>query len=265
MLAAASKWEQGVGIAILFVLLYALLSFIYGTRGAGFLRGLTFIVMLTLVALYVIAQYLRLERLKFLLNLVTSASLFAFLVIFQPELRRGFMRMGRSRFFKVFLKGHSRVVAEIAKSTSTLARNKVGALIAIERQDSLSSYVERGTRLDSEVTSELLGSIFWPGSPLHDGAVIIRNLRVAGAGCLLPLSENPEISKSFGTRHRAALGLSEDTDALCLVVSEETGRIALAEGGHLIENLSPQDLKDSLDRLLVPQELESANRVTRTS
>jgi len=261
----ANIWEFIAEIAILFVFLYALLSLIHGSRGLGILRALVFAVPLCFVVVYVIVKELQLERLGFLLAQLTSVSLFAFIIIFQPELRRGLIRLGHSRMFRAFMRGHARVIAEIAKTSNTLARNKIGALIAIERQDSLSSYFEHSTRLDAEITSELLGSIFWPGSPLHDGAVIIRNLRIAGAGCLLPLSENAEISKSFGTRHRAALGLSEETDAVCVVVSEETGRIALAEAGHLAEDLSPQDLKDMLNELLVPQELENGSRVAKTS
>jgi diadenylate cyclase len=159
------------------------------------------------------------------------------------------LRLGQNPVFRVFLKPEYKVTNEIIKAVGTLSKNKIGALIAIEREVGLDNFIETGTRLSADVTSELICTVFWPGSPLHDGAVIIQEQKVIAAGCLLPLTENTELSKSIGTRHRAGIGLTEETDAIVIIVSEETGTISTGFKGVLNRNIDEKGLKKILDEL----------------
>jgi diadenylate cyclase len=185
---------------------------------------------------------------NWLLTRLLAISVLAFLIIFQPEIRRGLARLGR---FGIFSEERE-VLGEIAKASVVLSKKRTGALIAIEREIGLRRYVESGVSLDSKVTSELINTIFAYNTPLHDGGIIISQQRVEAAACLFPLTQNPNIPKTMGTRHRAALGLSEETDAVIIIVSEETGSISLAVGGKITIDIDPKDIAQVLERAYVP-------------
>jgi diadenylate cyclase len=249
--------RDGVEIAILAVTIYLGLRLLGKTRGAGLVRGLGLIVVgLFLFAQVVIASF-DLTVLGRVLDYLLTTVLFGMLVIFQPELRRGLMVLGRYRFLRYFVHEAAHPVADrLADAAEAMSRECVGALIAVEREMALATYVETGERIDSEVSATLLRAIFCKRSPLHDGAVILVGGRVAAAACQLPLGQPPESSgQHMGMRHRAALCLSEETDAVLLVVSEETGRVSLAIAGRLEpvprENLSRR-LADLLSRRSPP-------------
>jgi diadenylate cyclase len=234
-----------VEIAILAVAIYLVLRFLGKTRGAGIVRGLGLIVIgLFLVAQVVIAGF-DLTILARVLDYLITTVMLGLVVIFQPELRRGLMVLGRYRILRFFVVDERHPVADkLADAAEALSRDCVGALIAIEREMTLDAFIETGEAIDSEVSASLLRAIFGKRSPLHDGAVILSAGRIAAAGCQLPLGTPPEGGAHMGMRHRSAAAMSEETDAVLLVVSEETGRISLASGGRLEpvprENLSRQ-------------------------
>jgi diadenylate cyclase len=223
-----------VEIAILAFVIYALLRFLGRTRGAGMVRGLGLLVVgLFLIAQVIIASF-DLTVLGRVLDYVLTTVLLGLLVIFQPELRRGLMLLGRYWALRYFVAVQQHPIADrLADAAEALSRECVGALVAIEREVGLAPYADTGERIDGEISPGLIRSVFSRHSPLHDGAVILRNGRLAAAGCQLPLGLPPEGHVHMGMRHRAALCLSEETDAVLLVVSEETGRVSLAVGGRL--------------------------------
>lgn len=230
-------------ILIVSYLLYRLFSLMQGTRAVHMFFGL--------VVLYVLSETSRLVNmiaLNWIIDTLRTVWVIAFVIIFQPELRRALAMMGQNRFLSRFVsvsesKG---VVSEIIKAVSNMAEKRIGALIVLEKDMGLKNYAETGTAVDARVTSELLGTIFTPPSPLHDGAVIIQNDRVVAAGCILPLTRDPRVTSALGTRHRAALGLSEETDSIVVVVSEETGTIGYAEGGKLHRKIDLNTLRGDL-------------------
>ncbi len=243
-----------IEIAILAVAIYVVLRFLGKTRGAGMVRGLGLIaIVLFLLAQVIIASF-DLTILGRILDYLLTTVMFGLLVIFQPELRRGLMLLGRYRWLRYVLNGTDAtppIVDKLADAAESMSRECVGALIAIERELALDSYIESGESIDGEVSAFLLRAIFCKRSPLHDGAVILRSGRLAAAACQLPLALPPENigSEHMGMRHRAALGLSEETDAVLLVVSEETGRISLAVAGRL-EVVARDNLSRRLAALL---------------
>jgi diadenylate cyclase len=250
-----------VEIGILAVAIYLLLRFLGKTRGAGIVRGLGLIVVgMFLVAQVVIASF-DLTVLGRVLDYLLTTVLVGLLVIFQPELRRGLMVLGRYRILRYFVAApHQPVADRLADAAEAMSRECVGALIAIEREMALAAFVETGETLDAEVSATLLRAIFCKRSPLHDGAVILCSGRLAAAACQLPLGQPPEPSgQHMGMRHRAALCMSEETDAVLLVVSEETGRISLAVGGRL-EPVPRENLSRRLAALLCTRE-EKARRI----
>jgi diadenylate cyclase len=231
-----------VEIAILAVVIYAVLRFLRRTRGAGIVRGLGLIgIGIFLVAQLIIARF-DLTELGKLLDSLLATAVIGLLVIFQPELRRGLMILGQYRGFRLFASQQPEVADRLATTALALSRDRLGALIAIQREQSLAPYIETGERIDSHLSPGLLRAIFCHQSPLHDGAVILSDGRVTAAACQLPLAQPAADAPRTGMRHRAALGLSDETDAVLLVVSEETGRVSLAVGGVLEavprENLS---------------------------
>jgi diadenylate cyclase len=233
-----------IDIALLSVLIYRLLLLIRGTRAVQMFIGL-----LTIILLAITADWLDLGGLKWLISNLTTVWVVAFLVLFQPELRRGLAQIGQSRFFASLVTGtRFAVLGEIVKAVEEMAEERIGGLIVLERTMGLRNYVETGTRLDAAVTAELLLTIFTPRTTLHDGAVILHGDRIVAAGCILPLSQNPRLSQAIGTRHRAALGLAEETDAVVVVVSEETGAISIASDGRLIRRLDAGTLRSELSR-----------------
>ncbi|MEJ2482581.1 MAG: diadenylate cyclase CdaA [Gemmatimonadota bacterium] len=219
-------WVDLAEILVVSYLLYRVLLVYTGTRAFQVLIGFVF-----LVAIYVASQALQLRLIPYLLSQVFTYGAFALIVIFQPELRAGLARLGRTRFFQAFARMEQQeVMEEIAKAADRLAKAKIGGIIAIEQEVDLLNHVDHGTTLDADLSAELLTTVFTPYSPLHDGAVIVKRDRIANAGSVIPrLSESPTVDRSLGTRHRAALGLSEETDALVVVISEETGQITPTE------------------------------------
>lgn len=229
-------------IAVLAVAIYYILLFFKGTRGAQVLSGLAMLY----AALLALTYFFELDALHWLIQRFTVYLSVALLIIFQPEIRRALAELGPRHLSANGANDRSTVEA-LVEAVRRLAENKIGALIAVERGVSTGQYQEAGTPLDCRVTPELITSLFFPNSPLHDGGVIIRGDRLLAAGCLFPLSQKPELSRSLGTRHRAAIGLSEETDAIIVVVSEETGSVSVAYKGRLRRGLE----LDRLERFLI--------------
>jgi len=251
--------QHGIGIAVqilvLTVAFYYLFLFFKGTRGAQVLVGL----VLLLMALIGLTQISGLDALNWILRQISVFFGLALLVIFQPEIRRALAELGRQP--SLVLPAEERAsIAHIVEAVTMLAEHKIGALIAIEREIGTRAVQETGIALDARVVPELLASIFFPHTPLHDGGVIIRHNRIVAAGCVFPLSQNQEIHKSLGTRHRAAVGLSEDTDAVVVVVSEETGSVSVSCRGRLSRGLDEQQLERFLTTVLRRGSGESAMR-----
>lgn len=247
MIEELKKPQSWAEILILAVAFYFILGAVRGTRGAGILKGIVFLFIVTFLGALFLAERFHLENIQRMLTWLLSGSAIAIIVLFAPELRRGLSHLAQSRILSPFLRSQSSgIVDEVANAAVKLSKNRIGALVAIERDVGLGEYVEHGCKIDAALTSELLESLFYPGSALHDGAVIVQHDRVAAAGCLLPLTDDTSLSKSMGTRHRAAIGISEETDAIALVVSEETGRISIAVRGKLTGDLT----RESLEKLL---------------
>jgi diadenylate cyclase len=236
-------WRDTIDIALVACLVYWLLMRIRGTRAAQMLLGLLILVLVSRLS-----DLLQLATLAFLLDNFLSAGLLILIVIFQADIRRALTRVGRG-LFSSSRNQDARAVEEVVRATEVLAQRRIGALLAIEREVNVEEFVEPGTPVEAEVSRELLLAIFNPHSPLHDGAVVIRRDRIAAAGCILPLALRSNLPAALGTRHRAALGLSEETDALVIVVSEETGKISLAAGGEMQQGLDGPSLRHALLRL----------------
>lgn len=235
-------------ILILTAMLYGLFQFIRGTRGASIARGATVFGVILFLLLLFTAQAGGLENVRWIMENLVGVSLIAVFVIFQPEIRRGFIRLGERAWSFYSGKGTS-IEKEVTQAAVSIAKtHEVGALIVIEREPKIGAYIESGVVLDAVVDAKLLRTIFSKNSPLHDGAVIIREGRIAAANCLLPLSENIEVCRGMGTRHRAAIGLSEESDAIVVVVSEETGEISVAMGGQIQRGFDYERLLDLLHR-----------------
>ncbi|MDU4960279.1 MAG: diadenylate cyclase CdaA [Sporomusaceae bacterium] len=234
-----------IDIVIVAVVLYKLYYMIKDTRAVALLKGLAVLLVMTLVS-----KWFGLNVINWLLQKTATVVLVALPIVFQPELRRALEQLGRGGLFRknVFLDAQEAelFINELVKSAVALSRNKIGALLVIEREIGLNDYMEQGIKIDGIVSSEFIINIFIPNTPLHDGATIIRGNRVMAAGCLLPLTEASNLNKELGTRHRAAIGLTEQTDAIVLVVSEETGVISLARGGQLLRYLDAEGLKKNL-------------------
>lgn len=242
---SASGLKAALEIFLIYLGFYYFIRFCEGTRGAGILKGLAVLITIGTVALKVGSSTLGLDRLDSVLTWIASASTTALIILLQPELRRGLARISQNYLLRDFLSEEREWIDELAKACQRLSKNKIGGLIAIEREDSLSNYVEKGTKVDAELSSELLMTIFFPGTELHDGAIVIQRERVSAAGSLLPLSES-SLGAWAGTRHRAAIGLSEETDAIVVVVSEERAEMSLCVRGEIERGLSRDDLERRL-------------------
>lgn len=238
-------------IAIVAFVIYKLLIFIRGTRAVALANGLILV-----FASAFVATRLHLQATSWLLTRIEVALVVALPIVFQPELRRALEQVGRGRFFSRTLpeavgpEGTAALVAELRKALAMLARNRIGALIVLERQTGLNDIIETGIQIDALVSSQLLINIFIPNTPLHDGAVIIRGNRVLAAACFLPLADARPLAAEVGGRHRAAIGITEHCDALALVVSEETGGVSLANGGKLMRSIDDDTLAEMLEHLL---------------
>lgn len=244
-------WLLGPLIEILFIaaVIYVLLKFVQGTRGAGILRGVVLFMIVAFAFAYVGSRFFQLERIGWVLENMLTLLAVALIIIFQPEIRRGLVRLGKNPVVNIFLESRTAVVDELVEACTTMARRNVGALIAIQRVDGLRNYIETGTRLDAEVSARLISTIFQKETPLHDGAIIVQGTRIAAAECLFRLSENPDITKDLGTRHRAGVGLTEESDAVAVMVSEQTGGISISVGGEITLGLSAEDLHAVLTTL----------------
>ena len=235
-------WRDVIEILIVAAVIYRGLVFLVGTRAIHILLGL-----ILLGAAYAAAVLLKLTMISYLLGLILTYGAIAMLVVFQPELRAVLARLGQSRIMRFFYHGEAHQVAEeLAEAVDRLSRAGTGAIIAVEGEVGLRDYVASGTALQAKVSADLITTIFTPYSPLHDGALIVRGDTIIGAGCILPLTQLPVADKSLGTRHRAALGLTEETDALVVVVSEETSSISVARSGQLERGIGLPRLKELL-------------------
>jgi diadenylate cyclase len=232
------------------LVVYLVMRFLKGTRGARLLKGAALLMGIVFIVIRLLPKTDEWQRIEFLYGQFLWFALFALVVAFQPELRRALISIGQARLFRSRHHEMEVVIDNLIRSASQMARNKIGAIIAIERSVGLGALTETGTILDASVTAELLNTIFYPGSPLHDMGVIIHENRIAAAGCQFPIAESDEVDASLGSRHRAALGLSHDSDAVVLVVSEETGRISLAYGGQLHIGIETESLREMLLMLL---------------
>jgi len=241
-------------IAIVSFLFYRVFLLVRGTRAAQMFFGLA-LLMITSIA----AAILGLDALNWIVDNLKTVWVIAFVILFQPELRRALAALGQNRLFRNFVRVDEHgPISEIVNAASRLAEQGLGALIVLEREAELKNYEDSGTRIESRVTSELLETIFTPPTPLHDGAVLIRGNQLVAAGCILPLASDPRLSATLGTRHRAALGLAEETDAVVIVVSEETRTISLAMDGRLRLRIDPITLRSDLTSLFVMQPKKKA-------
>ena len=242
-------WVDLLDVVIVGFIIYQLLQFIRGTHAVQMALGGA-----VLVAFYWVSQLLNLETVNWILRTFLPYVVFGVIVIFQAEIRKVLAHLGKTPLFGFSKQRTEEVIDEVVLAGTTLAAQRTGAIVVIERDMGLRSYIETGIALDAYVTYDLLISIFNPGTPLHDGAVIIQGNRVAAAACFLPLTVNPQLSRELGSRHRAAIGVTEDTDALAVVVSEETGVISLVVGGRIRRELDGASLKSALlDALEVEQ------------
>jgi diadenylate cyclase len=241
------KMSAAFELAIFAIGFYLILRFLHGSRGLGIMKGILSIIALLLVALVFFQDAFYLPRLKLILEGFLTAMVLGLVVVFQPEIRRGLSRLGEVGFFG---KGEIVNLSPITRGIMRMARKKTGALIVIQRNTGLGSYMDGAIKINAEVSAALLESIFFPNSPLHDGAVVIQRNRIVAACVLLPLSETPNLPPDMGTRHRAALGITEESDALVIVVSEETGKIRLIHRGEALEVKDARDLETRMSDII---------------
>ena len=260
-----------IDIVIVSVLIYQMLKMIRETRALQLVKGIAI-----LLIVLQLSTWLNFTVINYILRNIMQVGLFIIVVIFQPELRNVLERVGRSKVgnlfdFSTIQLGEDKVqniISELVNATVNLSHTKTGALIVLEREIRLGDFVDTGAMLNAEITAALLENIFVPKTPLHDGAVIVRNDRIYSAGCVLPLTSNTNLSRELGTRHRAALGVSEVSDAVVIVVSEETGKISIAINGTLTRNLNEQTLKKAIERAFErnrknPSELDKIKFIRR--
>ncbi|MEL6328385.1 MAG: diadenylate cyclase [Planctomycetota bacterium] len=246
-LASYAPWAIAIELLLIWVVIYAVVRFLQGTRAAGAIRILIVSLIVFTVAMRALGAQELLPRLDYLYERTLALLAIALIVVFQPELRRAILKLGDTQLRGSGAEGVARVAAEVAEACGYLAKNNFGAILAIERSSTLANLAEAGTRLDATLTSRLIQTIFWPGSALHDLAVIVRSGRVAAAGVQLPLADPEDMpSPQLGSRHRAAVGLSKETDAIVVVVSEETGLMRIAERGRLSQSYEREELERQL-------------------
>ena len=255
----AKLWDV-VDILLVAFLFYKLMRFLRNTNAQKLFQGLILLVAATLLS-----EVMQLKALSFIMRTVMEVGILALVIIFQPELRKILDQIGSQKLANLFNIGRGQeakstdaAILQTIEAVNSLAWTKTGALIIFQREDDLQNIINTGTTINADVNAELLKNLFYNKAPLHDGAVIIANGRIAAAGCILPLSGKQNISKELGTRHRAGLGQSETYDSLSVIVSEETGGISLAEGGVLKRHLAPETLERLLAAKLLPEEEETA-------
>ncbi|HEY7090413.1 MAG TPA: diadenylate cyclase CdaA [Tepidisphaeraceae bacterium] len=249
-LAAYKWWQIAIELLIIGAVVYWVMRFLRGTRGARLLRGIA----LLLIGLYLVvrlaASQFGLDRIEFLFRQFLGFASIAIIVVFQPELRRALMRLGETRLFRGWSSQVHEEIEQLVEAAGFCSKRKIGALIAIEREVGLGGLADNGTRINADLSAPLLNTIFWPNSPLHDLGVIISQGKIAYAGVQFPLAEEGTLERELGSRHRAAVGLSNESDAVVLVVSEETGDVSIAERGVLMRKLTPDALRGMLTELL---------------
>lgn len=233
-------------ILIISAFVYLILYFMRGTRGAGMLRGLAVIYLCGVVGVLGMAHIFQLENIRWIMEYAFAFSIIAIIITFQPELRRALIRLGETPVWSLFHTTGKTTIDELVKAAINLSKKNHGSLIVIERDTKLGNYIEGGIAVDAPVSSELLATIFTPKTPLHDGAAIIRKGRIMAANCLLPFTENTAICRGMGARHRAGIGLSEESDAVIIIVSEETGHISTAIKGQIVRDLDATQLRNVL-------------------
>lgn len=240
-------WKPIIEIAILWFLIYHIMLFFVGTRAIQVLRG-----MVAILIIFFLFRMLNLEVVDWIFTKLFAISVIAILVIFHPEIRQGLARIGQRHLFGTSLREEELdlIISEIVNASETLSREKIGALIAFEKNDPLNSYIESGVLIDAKVSNDLIQTIFTPKSLLHDGALIIQHGRIMAAGCLFPLTESQDVNRMFGTRHRAALGLSEQTDAIIIIVSEERQDMSVVYRGKLYKDLDREGMLSKIKDLI---------------
>src|SRR5438874_4009191 len=243
-------WQVAIELLLIGLVVYWVVRFLRGTRGARLLKGIAFV----LISLYLIirlgAYRFGLERIDFLYRQFLGFASIAIIVVFQPELRRALMRLGETRLFRGWSSEVHEEIDELVEAATFCAKRKIGALIAIERDVGLGGIADSGTRINADLSAALLNTIFWPNSPLHDLGVIVSQGRIMYAGVQFPLAESGDLERELGSRHRAAVGMSQESDAVVLVVSEQSGDISIADRGQLLRRLSGDQLRTILSELL---------------
>ena len=243
-------WQVLVEWLLIGLFVYGVIRFLRGTRGVRMLKGIGVLLVATYLIVALIGRELNLERIEFLYGKLLIMAGIAAVVVFQPEIRRALMRLGETRLFRNWSAETDEDIEALVESAAFLSRRRIGAIVAIEREVGLLAIAENGTRIDAELSAALLNTIFWPNSPLHDLGVIVNNGRIQYAGVQFPLAESGELAQELGSRHRAAVGMSQESDAVVIVVSEETGDISVAEHGRLMRKLTPEALRWLLRELL---------------
>lgn len=238
-----------IDIIIVAFFIYQLIRIAQGTRATELLKGILVIILIKFLS-----TFFQLRTTEYIVDFIIQWSAIALIVIFQPEMRRGLQHIGRGSLFSIRKKSNpiDVTIEEIAEAVQYMSRRHIGALISIEMDSSLSEYIKTGVLIDARISSEIIINTFIPNTPLHDGAMIVSDYAIASAASYLPLSESPAIPKKFGTRHRAAIGLSEETDAITIVVSEETGTISIAHRSNLMTDLTVEELRNYLNTQLQP-------------
>ena len=266
--AKSFQFKDAVDITIVALLTYSVIKLVRETRAGQLVKGL-----LLIVVLFLVSHYLDLLMVSQLLNYFFTFAFVAILILFQPEIRKALEQMGRSNMGQSIVNVVSgnrnrdeeklrtrKAINAVVEGVGILQQLKMGALIVFERQTNLGEIIETGTQINCEPTGQIIGNIFFNKAPLHDGAMIMRNSQVHAAGCILPLTKNPAVAAELGTRHRAALGVSEESDGIAVVVSEETGNISIAVNGVLTRNFTKDTLRDALEGYLIPQDENSGVR-----
>ncbi|GAB4156587.1 MAG: diadenylate cyclase CdaA [Planctomycetota bacterium] len=254
------NWRAVVEIAVLAFSIYILLRFIQESRGHTIIRGLLLAGIFYFVLLYFLSKWLELQNINWIMDRFIPLFIVTVLVIFQPEIRHALVRIGHdNRISRLFARKKSQLIRTLVVSAFKLSTRKIGALIALEREDSLDRYADGGIALHSDISPDIITAVFWPGAPLHDGGVIISDGEIKAAGCLFPLSESPEIPSNLGTRHRAGIGLTEETDAVVIIVSEETGKVSVSVRGHLTYDVKMETLESILNELYSDEEKSEPN------
>lgn len=247
----SSMWRSGAEIAILWVVIYFSYLYFRGTRGAKVLTGL----LVLLLTLTLVSQLLQLQVIYWLIRSFTAFLVVALVVIFQPELRRALAALGSQHIFSTATQ-KKETIEELSEATFELSNRQLGALIALERDTNIHAFAESGVLIDSEVTPELIVTIFHPRTPLHDGGLILRNDRILAAACIFPVSQRHDLDRNLGLRHRAGLGITEESDAIAIVVSEETGNVSICHRGKIERDFDPDTFKKRLGQILLLEKYE---------